>query len=420
VKIVNHIKADRVFTKPTNAASTTMQSQSNQSPSGEIYCIINKQNGKRYVGQVHKYVKAINEKKGTQGRWKEHQYDAFTRFKEGPLYDDIRNMGVDSFEVFKICDCTEEELDTLEDQYIHTFDTLSPKGYNMKHGGSKGKFLEETKKRMSEMQFGNRRDKKFRVHEEDESLPKYIISKRENGVLVGYTVTGFPIGLNKRDYIVNKSFYNKSNPNNALTIAIAYLDNLKREYAHVLEAIQEKRNATHAHRQYYVPPDAPAPIPKLSLPDFTYELPNGFYVDGLIDFRNIPIPRRDFVNESTLIGNLQSAQKFIEQVNILNANNVIVEDWNIVDLNIRRSKNQADGFYLPRYLTVRKYKGAVVGFYIQGLPLKDADGKIYKYSKHIGDKTMSIEAKYKLAIQHLNEMIAMQRSDENTEITPSS
>lgn len=407
------------FTRPIQLA--TMQSQSNQVLTGEIYCIINKQNGKRYVGQVHKRVKAINEKKGTRGRWLEHQSDAFTRLKEGPLYDDIRNMGVDAFEVFKIVDCTEEDMDTLENQYIQTFDTLSPKGYNLRHGGSSGKFLDEVKKRISDMQYGNRRDKKVRVHEEDENLPKYIISKRDNGVLVGYMVTGFPIGVNTRDYIVNKSFYNKLNPSNALTIAIAYLDNLKREYAHVLEAIQEKRNDTHAHRSDYVPSDIPAPLPKLALPDFTFEMPNGYYVDGLMDFKQIAIPRRDFDSESTPIGNLQSSQKFIEQVGILNSNKVIVEDWNMVDLNTRRTKEQADGFYLPRYLTVRKYKGVLVGFYIQGLKLKDAKGEIYKYSKHINDKHTTIEQKYRLAIQHLQEMIAVQRQQNtNTEITPSS
>lgn len=395
--------------------------QSNQPLTGEIYCIMNKINGKRYVGQVHKHVKAVHEKKGMRGRWQEHQYDAFTRLREGSLYDDIRNMGVDAFEVFKIVDCTEEDMDTLEDQYIHTFDTLSPKGYNLRHGGSKGKFLDEAKKRMSDMQFGNRRDKKVRVHEEDENLPKYIISKRENGVLVGYMVTGFPIGVNTRDYIVNKSFYNKLNPSNALTIAIAYLDNLKREYAHVLEAIQEKRNETHAHRDDYVPSDIPALLPKLSLPDFTYEMPNGYYVEELMDFKQIAIPRRDFDSESTLIGNLQSSQKFIEQVGILNANNVIVEDWSMVDLNTRRTKEQADGFYLPRYLTVRKYKGALAGFYIQGLKLKDAKGEIYKYSKHINNKHTTIEEKYKLAIQHLQDMIEVQRQQNiTTEMTPSS
>jgi len=399
---------------------------------GEIYCITNKIEGKHYIGQVKKFVRACRDKKGHLTRWQEHIYDAHRADnlrKESGLYDAIRKYGPEAFTVFKICDCTLEELDDKEQYYIRIYNSLSPKGYNMKEGGKGGKHIDEVKRKISSMQFGNRREKKNRKHDEDQLLPKYIIAKRENDVLVGYVITGFPIGINKCDYLRNISFYNKSNPAKALELAIVHLNNLKKQYANLLIEIEASRAAEHANDPCYKPTDIPKPEESIQFPDHLFPITEeedgghcGYFVDGMQDFKGNPIPRREFRGDNTM-AKLVEAKRFIEQVEILNANSTIVEDWNMVDTTLRRSKLQATGFYLPRYLTVRKYKyketEKITGFQIQGLPLKDINGNIYKYHKDFNDKSMMLDQKYRLAITHLKEMLELHRQ-QNTQHTNSS
>lgn len=410
----------------TPSSSATNQGQQdnprNIAEGGEIYCITNKVEGKHYIGQVKKFVKAINEKKGTHGRWQQHVYDAFRNDefrREGGLYDAIRKYGPEAFTVFKICDCTLEEMDDKEQYYIRVYNSLSPKGYNMKHGGRNGKHIDSVKRKISVMQFGNRREKKDRKHDEDKELPKYIIAKRENDVLVGYVITGFPIGINKCDYLRNISFFNKANPEKALELAIVHLNNLKKQYASVLEEIEARRAAQHASDPSYKPTNIPKPDDTIQLPAYLYpimddedDILRGYYVDGMQDFKGNPIPKREFRGDNTM-ATLIEAKRFIEQVEILNEHNTTVEDWGMVDTTLRRSKVQASGYYLPRYLTVRRYKykdtDKITGFQIQGLPLKDIDGNAYKYHKDFNDKSMTLDHKYRLAINHLKEMMELHR-----------
>lgn len=86
-----------------------------------IYKITNKLNGKSYVGQTKKSV--IN-------RWKRHVNDAMNHVLNTHFARAIRKYGVKSFSVEEI-DSTDsqEELNRLENYYIHFYDCLK-NGYN--------------------------------------------------------------------------------------------------------------------------------------------------------------------------------------------------------------------------------------------------------------------------------------------------
>jgi group I intron endonuclease len=396
---------------------------------GEIYLIRNKVNGKGYVGQASKYVGKNNQTWGTVGRWKSHLREAFQDVRDHCvlLNNALRKYGEDAFEVTKLCECDSHEMNDMEVAYIDEHNTLTPHGYNSRQGGSNGKASEESRQKMSDFQknrpprteetmrkisqsqMGNRREVKRRKYDEDNDLPKYISATRKNGTVNGYSVAAFPIGVHARAYADSKVFTNAAHPNSALEAAKQYLEHLKQKYEHVSDELRIKRTATlnvditkkmEALRSDRLPENVFVIITDAKI--------SGYFVDGLQDFQGNPVPRKSFT-ENKNNWNLDKAKRFIQQVNLLNTAKTVVTNWDDVDTMTRNTKAQADGFYLPRYLTPRVYKGATTGFCIQGLPLKNDAGDTYKYYKNFNDKHLPLQQKYDLAIQHLNEMTALQR-----------
>lgn len=206
---------------------------------GEIYLITNKTNDKKYVGQALQYVSNITPKKwGTINRWRSHLREASLKINENSpswqkdrcvaLNHAIRKYGADNFNIEILCVCAVEEMDEKEIEFIIKYNTQSPNGYNLTTGGRGGKdsestrekkrlmrvgkkHSEETKKKISAGQMGNRRTLNTRKRPEDKDLPKYICRTRRNGIVTGYTVNRFPIGIYKKKFI-SKSFYNAKNP----------------------------------------------------------------------------------------------------------------------------------------------------------------------------------------------------------------
>ena len=148
----------------------------------EIYLIKNKQNNKCYIGQAQKFIGRENKKWGTIGRWKSHLREALKTKNDHCilLNQAIRKYGIQNFEVSKICDCNQTNIDNLEIHYIKQFNSLVPTGYNLKTGGANGKdsletrekkrlmrlgktHSESTKNNISKGQLGNRRDKKKKI-----------------------------------------------------------------------------------------------------------------------------------------------------------------------------------------------------------------------------------------------------------------
>lgn len=95
-----------------------------------IYKIINKINGKIYVGQSVDIVE----------RWKQHGYKAFNEKEKGyksAIHAAFRKYGIENFELMILEECSVNELDEKERYWIQELNTLTPNGYNILPGGQK-------------------------------------------------------------------------------------------------------------------------------------------------------------------------------------------------------------------------------------------------------------------------------------------
>jgi len=104
-----------------------------------IYMIINKINGKYYIGKTTKTI---------EERWNRHIKGA--RYsRETPLYRAIRKYGKHNFETRSVLSLV-NNLDDAEKYFIRFFKSFDPKyGYNCTLGGEGGTPTEETRIKLS-------------------------------------------------------------------------------------------------------------------------------------------------------------------------------------------------------------------------------------------------------------------------------
>lgn len=96
-----------------------------------IYMILNKINNKVYIGQsIDIYT-----------RWKQHRADLRHKNHENKHLENAwHKYGEKNFEFSILCECEEEQLNTIEQYYILCFESINPKiGYNKDYGGSAGR-----------------------------------------------------------------------------------------------------------------------------------------------------------------------------------------------------------------------------------------------------------------------------------------
>lgn len=84
-----------------------------------IYKITNKLNNKVYIGQSNNVLRRISEHK----RHRRVNIDSY-----------INVLGVDNFEFEILEECSKEELDAKEQQYIEQYNSIED-GYNLQQGG---------------------------------------------------------------------------------------------------------------------------------------------------------------------------------------------------------------------------------------------------------------------------------------------
>lgn len=109
-----------------------------------IYKITNKLNGKVYIGQT---IQSLKE------RWSKHKGTKTCK----ALGSAIIKYGPDAFDVEVLKECSSyEEMNALEKSYIQEYSSLYPNGYNLTTGGNNGQHVEETKKKISEAQKGQK------------------------------------------------------------------------------------------------------------------------------------------------------------------------------------------------------------------------------------------------------------------------
>ena len=100
---------------------------------GYIYCITNKVNGKKYIGQTNRDI---------DSRWKDHIRKARYNKDNQYLYTAMNKYGVENFDIKEIKKIYSNDKSTLASElnnkeifYISNFMTRKPNGYNMTDGG---------------------------------------------------------------------------------------------------------------------------------------------------------------------------------------------------------------------------------------------------------------------------------------------
>ena len=93
----------------------------------QIYLVVNKVNGKRYIGQTVQTLKK---------RWSSHGSDAKRGRGPHALVHALLKYGKENFSIrtLKVCS-TRKQLNTLERAFIVKLKTKAPNGYNITDGG---------------------------------------------------------------------------------------------------------------------------------------------------------------------------------------------------------------------------------------------------------------------------------------------
>lgn len=114
----------------------------------KIYWIINKINGKKYIGQtIHSLEK----------RWQGHCWECNKKLHGMIISKAISKYGKDSFEIELLQECSSmDELNKMEQKWIKKVRTLAPHGYNLKEGGENGRLSDETKMKISKSNTGRK------------------------------------------------------------------------------------------------------------------------------------------------------------------------------------------------------------------------------------------------------------------------
>ena len=114
-----------------------------------VYSHTNKVNGKVYVGRTTRSFEI---------RWKEHVYDSYIPIY--PFHKAIKKYGPEAFIGEILCECFSlEELNRKELEFAEKLNAFVPYGYTCRAGTGVGTLREETKKKLSELNSGDKHPK---------------------------------------------------------------------------------------------------------------------------------------------------------------------------------------------------------------------------------------------------------------------
>ena len=350
---------------------------------GEIYMITCIAENKNYIGQTIKT---------TPKRWKSHIANIKFGKKDCTLlYKAMRtytNYELD-FEVKCLKkDIQHSELDKWEEYFIKEYNTLYPNGYNIRIGNGSSKKIvvlreydchnEETRKKISTSQLGNRRPPKENKEKDHNGIkiPKNITIIKDDGnnKIIGYMVNNFPIGVEEQNYFSKKFMAEKFTLDEHLMFAKICINELLIKYP--------PSNWNRQNKNDYV-------INKheITLPNNICELLDdnkhiGYYV------QSDKIKKTEFKKKSSLYDNLKDAILFIK-----NYDKIIEND------------NFLQTVKLPMYITKEMYKSNIIGFKVNNYPFIEQDGTKTRKQKKFCNTKLPLKQRLEEACNHLNYLI---------------
>lgn len=113
---------------------------------GYIYGILNKLNGRWYIGQTRRA--------DIKYRWFEHRTLNVCKSKQSKINRAMKKNGLQNFEFKIICICFDDALDEMEKLYVAKYDSFGPRGYNLTAGGRDAKRSKE---------YNTMQSKKFKI-----------------------------------------------------------------------------------------------------------------------------------------------------------------------------------------------------------------------------------------------------------------
>lgn len=131
---------------------------------GLIYCMTSP-SGKKYIGQT---IQPVNDR-------------VYQHTKEdgcAALYGAIEKYGIENFEVEVLLVCDNKLLDYYETLFIEMNRTLVPNGYNIRKGGARGAFCDESKEKMRQSKLGAKNPNYGKPKSEEF---KQIMSQKKSG-----------------------------------------------------------------------------------------------------------------------------------------------------------------------------------------------------------------------------------------------
>lgn len=367
---------------------------------GDIYVLYNKISCKCYIGQAKKYTDGTR-KYGTTERWKSHVREALSYRKNNTsiyLNNAIRKYGKDSFLVFPLKECHENDLDFWETYYIKLLNTMYPNGYNLTSGGRKnfkvsGIIKEKIRKKIKGVpksksacynngisqlgkRFESRNKRKYIYNHKGEILPKYISPAFEKNIQVGYRISSYPIGINEKK-VLNFTAQNKNNLDESYEKIIKKLEELNKKYEHLNNNIENFKKE-HLQENIKISIKKEKNLPENIYPILCDAKIIGYEVKNVRDMKNELLPSKKFIHLSCNYLNLLSAKNYLQQLNIYKKNQDFSEG-NI--LNNFKDIPLNDKTKLPLYLRFVKKNNIKIGYRIEFPINNNIIQKIFTNSK---------------------------------------
>jgi group I intron endonuclease len=160
-------------------------------------------NGKGYIGQTRATVAA---------RFASHKHDAATGKKGQALHDAWRKYGAP--ECVTLLECAIEDLNAREIAFIHAFETIAPKGYNLNSGGDAALNTHPaTREKLAAL----KRGKKFGPHSPEHREKLRLATLNSSPEVKARRAAGLRIALQTPEYRANRSAAMMGHPVSAET-----------------------------------------------------------------------------------------------------------------------------------------------------------------------------------------------------------